>query len=56
MTNEEAIKFYEELKEWYGEDLANFEHHPKQFAHQVTLYKYYKERKNEDSSLQRPAS
>lgn len=52
MTDEEVIKFYEELKEHYGKDLVNFEVYPKQFAMQVKMYKYYKERKNEDSSLQ----
>jgi hypothetical protein len=53
MTNEEVLKFYEELKEFYGENLANFEHYPKQFANQVKLYRYYKERnQNENSSLQ----
>lgn len=53
MTDEEALKFYEELKEWYGDKLANFEHYPRQFQAQVTLYKYYKERiKNESGSMQ----
>ena len=42
MTDEEVIKFYEELQEFYGESLANFEHYPKQFANQVKLYRYYK--------------
>lgn len=45
MTDEEAIKFYEELVEWYGDKLANFEHCPRQFAMQVKLYKYYKSKK-----------
>jgi hypothetical protein len=53
MTNEEVLKFYEELKEFYGENLANFEHYPRQFANQVKLYRYYKAREeNENSSLQ----
>ena len=53
MTDEEVLKFYEELEEHYGEKLVNFEHHPIQFSNQVRLYKYYKERKeNESSSLQ----
>jgi hypothetical protein len=51
MTNEEAIKFYEELKEHFGKDLVNFEVYPKQFAYQVKLYKYYKERQNESGSV-----
>ena len=54
MTDSEVEQFYNELLEFYGENLANFEHHPRQFAHQVKLYRYYKERKeNEDRSLQR---
>jgi hypothetical protein len=57
MTNEEVEAFYNELVEHYGDSLVNFEHYPKQFSTQVKLYKYYKERKeNEDSSMQRPSS
>lgn len=52
MTNEEAEKFYNELEEFYGESLVNYVHHPIQFAMQVKLYKYYKEKKNEDRSMQ----
>lgn len=53
MTDKEVEDFYKQLQDWYGENLANFEHHPKQFAMQVKLYRYYKERKqNENSSLQ----
>lgn len=44
MTDEEALAFYNELVEWYGDKLANFEHHPRIFAAQVKLYKYYKNR------------
>ena len=44
MTDKEALAFYEELKKYYGDQLANFEHYPKIFAYQVKLYKYYKER------------
>ena len=52
MTDEEVIKFYEELQEHYGEALADFEHHPRQFAHQVKLYRYYKARtENEKSNV-----
>ena len=47
MTDEEAISFYEELEKEFGDRLPNFEHYPRQFAMQVKLYKYYKERKNE---------
>lgn len=42
MTDKEALDFYNELVEHYGENLANFEHYPRIFAHQVKLYKYYK--------------
>jgi hypothetical protein len=44
MTDEEVQAFYEELEAHYGEALVNFEHYPRQFATQVRLYKYYKER------------
>lgn len=43
MTDEEVLKFYNELVEHYSDKLADFEHHPKQFQHQVTCYRYYKE-------------
>ena len=48
MTDEETIKLYEELVEWYGDKLANFEHCPRQFASQVKLYLYYKARKQNE--------
>jgi hypothetical protein len=53
MTDEEIMAYYDKLKEYYGDSLADFEHYPIQFAHQVKLYRYYNERvKNEDSSVQ----
>ena len=52
MTDEEVIKFYEELEEHYGDSLVNFEHHPIQFRNQVRMYRYYKERKDERTSSQ----
>ena len=52
MTDEEVIKFYQELEEHYGDKLVNFEHHPIQFSTQVKMYRYYKERKNENRSMQ----
>jgi hypothetical protein len=52
MTDTEAEQFYKELQEFYGENLVNYEHYPKQFAMQVKLYKYYKEEKNENRSVQ----
>jgi hypothetical protein len=52
MTEQEVENLYKELEDYYGDRLANFEHHPKQFAYQVKLYRYYKEKQNEDSSVQ----
>jgi hypothetical protein len=46
MTDEEALKFYEELLEHYNGNLPNFEHCPKEFLYKLTLYKYHKERLN----------
>ena len=46
MTDQDAIDFYNELVEWFGEDLVNFEHYPLQFAMQVKLYRYYKSKQN----------
>ena len=43
MTDAEALAFYNELKEYYGDQLANFEHEPRRFAHQIKIYRYYKE-------------
>ena len=52
MTEQQIIEFYNEMLEWYGDKLANFEHHPRQFAYQVRVYRYYKERsRNESSNL-----
>ena len=53
MINEEILQFYTELDEHYGDKLVAFEHHPIQFATQVKLYRYYKEKEqNENSNLQ----
>jgi hypothetical protein len=51
MSEKEIEDFYNELVEFYGDSLANFEHYPKQFANQVKLYRYYKGMKNEDRSM-----
>lgn len=48
MTDEEALKKYQEMEEYFG-TLPNFEHHPRQFAYYVRLYEYYKKRKAETS-------
>jgi hypothetical protein len=42
MTDEEALKFYEDMLEHFGK-LPNFEHEPIQFANCVRMYKHYKE-------------
>jgi hypothetical protein len=42
MTEQEILDFYKQLEEYYGDALANFEHYPRIFAHQVKLYKYYR--------------
>ena len=42
MNIDEVLKFYNELVEYYGDELADFEHCPITFAHQIKLYKYYK--------------
>jgi len=49
MTNEEVIKMYEEMLDWFGE-LPNPDHHPIQFAQCVKLFKYYKQRKDDNSN------
>lgn len=50
MTDDQAKKFYEELKEYWGDKLANFEHYPKIFQWQVNVYKMVLERKKPKSS------
>jgi len=53
MTDQEVLEKYNALEEHWGDKLANFEHHPRQFAYQVALFNYYNERKqNEDRSMQ----
>ena len=49
MTEQEVLDFYNEMIEHYGDKLVNYEHHPIQFAHQVKLYQYYKERKQNEN-------
>lgn len=49
VTDEEVLAFYAELEEFYGDNLANFDHYPRQFAKQVTLYRYYKSKEIVDS-------
>ena len=45
MTDEEVLAFYNELVEYYGDDLPSMEHEPRRFAYCVKLYRYYKARK-----------
>lgn len=40
MTIEEAQKLYEELEEFYGDKLVNFEQQPKIFEFQVQMYRF----------------
>ena len=49
MTDEEVLKFYNEMEAFYG-SLPSFEHEPIQFANKVKLYKYYKERYDTERS------
>jgi hypothetical protein len=49
MTDEEALKRYNELVEHFGDKLPNFEHHPRQFAYCVRIYEYYKQRQTKSS-------
>ena len=44
MTEEEILKFIEEMQEHFG-TIPNPEHHPKQFANLVKIFKYYKSKK-----------
>ena len=43
MTDEEIIKMYEEMVEYFG-TLPNPEHEPRRFAYFVKIFKYYKSR------------
>ena len=52
MSDEEILKMYEELVEYYGDKLPNPEHYPRQFAQCVKLWRYYKSKENENSNLQ----
>lgn len=45
MTDEEVLSLYAKLQDYYGDKLADFEHYPHTFAHQVKMYKFYEEPK-----------
>ena len=47
MTGEQALEFYKEMQEYFGDRLPNFEYYPRQFAYYVKLFKYYKASSNE---------
>lgn len=47
--DEEIMKQYTAMKEYFGDILPNFEHYPRQFAYYVNLYRYYKSKTNENS-------
>jgi hypothetical protein len=34
-------EIYTKMKEYYGNNLANFEHQPRVFAHQYRMFQYY---------------
>lgn len=40
MTNKEARKIYEGMKEYFGDKLAHCEHHPRMFQAQMNMYKH----------------
>ena len=44
MTDEEILLKYNELCEYYGNDLPNPEQEPIRFAHYVKLFNFYKQR------------
>lgn len=50
MTDLEALKTYAMMQDIFGDDLPNFEHHPRQFSYYVKLYRYYHERQHSESS------
>lgn len=49
MTDEEILKRYNELVEYYGDKLPNFEQEPIRFAHCIKLFKYWST--NENSAM-----
>lgn len=40
MNEEQLNKFYEQLKEYFGESLPDLDHEPIRFAYYVKLYLY----------------
>jgi hypothetical protein len=42
MTEQEALKIYEEMLEMFGDKIPNPDHCPREFAYFVMLYKHCK--------------
>jgi hypothetical protein len=51
MTDEQAAKILDEMREMFSTPLPNPEHEPVRFAYYVKLYKYYKARENEGQQI-----
>lgn len=41
MSDEEALKIYDLMVEYFGDDLPDPEHEPIRFAHFFKVFKYY---------------
>lgn len=48
MTNEEILKEYTDMLEYYNGELPDPEHEPIQFASKLKMFRYYRE-KNADT-------
>lgn len=44
MTDEEATKIYENMKEYFTKDMPNPEQEPIRFSHYMKLFKFYMDR------------
>jgi hypothetical protein len=42
VTDKEIEDAYNEMVEWWGDKMPNFEHEPLRFAYYVRMYKYLK--------------
>jgi hypothetical protein len=51
LSNKRVEEIYNELSDFFGEKLANFETHPRIFAYQVKLYKYLTSNKEQDKTV-----
>jgi hypothetical protein len=50
MTDEEALKTYDLMKEIYGDNLPDPETSPRAFAYYVKLYRYYHVEQHSENS------